>query len=225
MLDSLFVSVLNHGITFASVVSCTLTSLLIGFCIAFIYMVRSDYSKSFVTTLAVLPALVQIVIFLVNGDLGAGIAVAGAFSLVRFRSLPGTAREIIFIFFSVAVGIAAGMGYLGYCALFSIMIGAVMLVLNLSPFGTTKTQRQELKITVPENLEYEGLFDEILNSHTKKYQLMRVRTTNMGSLFELIYQVDLSVSANTKELMDALRCLNGNLSISLHSPISQGAEL
>lgn len=191
----------------------SVVSVLLGLGVALIYMYKNRYSKSFVVTLALLPAMVQIVIMLVNGNLGAGVAVMGAFSLVRFRSIPGSAREIGSIFFAMAIGLATGMGYLAVATLFLVFIGAMTLILNSSSFGERKTIEKELKITIPETLDYDGLFDDLFSKYTKRNELVQVRTTNMGSLFELTYLVELSGSMVQKEFLDEIRCRNGNLNI------------
>jgi hypothetical protein len=185
-----------------------------GLIIALIYMYRNTYSKSFVTTLVLLPAMIQLVIMVVNGNLGAGVAVMGAFSLVRFRSIPGTAREISSIFFAMAVGLANGMGYILASFVFLVLVGFTSLLLTTVKFGEQKVEEKELKIIIPENLDYTGLFDDLFDQYVKKADLIRVRTTNMGSLYELYYQVVLKKSEEEKGFIDALRCRNGNLNIS-----------
>lgn len=190
------------------------SAIVFGLVVAFIYMYRNTYTKSFVVTLALLPAMVQLVIMLVNGNLGAGVAVMGAFSLVRFRSIPGSAREIGSIFFAMAMGLATGMGYILIAAIFLVVVGLITLLLQATSFGEQKTSERELKITVPENLDYEGLFDDVLNAYTESYDLISVRTTNMGSLFELQYRIQLKKDQIDKSFLDAIRVRNGNLSVS-----------
>jgi len=188
-------------------------SLVLGIIIALFYMHKSTYTKSFVVTLVLLPAIVMAVISLVNGSIGTGIAVMGAFSLVRFRSIPGTAREIGFIFFAMAVGLATGMGYVLYAAVFTVIVGLVSLLLYNVKFGEPKDTKKELKITIPENLEYSGLFDDLFEEYTKAAKLKRVRTTNMGSLYQLSYSITLKSEEIEKEFIDKIRCRNGNLDI------------
>lgn len=191
----------------------TLASLIIGLAAAGIYMYKNRYSKSFVVTLALLPAMVQIVIMIVNGNLGTGVAVMGAFSLVRFRSIPGSAREIGSIFFAMALGLATGTGYIAYSLLFLMIVGGMTLLLNNTSFGENKITEKQLKITIPENLNYEGLFDDLFQKYTKAAELIQVKTTNMGSLFELSYQIELDKNMAEKEFIDQIRCRNGNLNI------------
>ena len=198
---------------------------LLGLGTALIYMHRSHYSKSFVITLALLPAMVQLVIMLVNGNLGTGVAVAGAFSLIRFRSVPGSAKEIGCIFFAMAIGLATGMGYLLFGFLFFLVVGAALLLLNATRFGESRQGDSLLRIVIPESLDYEGLFDDLFDQYTQAAELIRVKTTNMGSLYELTYQVRLKSPAAQKAFLDELRCRNGNLTISCGRLASDREEL
>lgn len=204
---------------------CTLVSVVLGLVLAVIFMTQGSYTKSYIITLALLPALVQTVILLVNGNLGTGIAVMGAFGLVRFRSMPGTSREISGIFFAMVVGLAAGMGYLTYAALITFIIGTVVILLNKSSFGEFKIHMKDLKITIPENLDYTDIFDDIFDGYTDKHILNRVKTTNMGSMYELQYNIQLKDGKSEKEFIDKLRCRNGNLTIVCGRPVSGQAEL
>ena len=218
MLDSLFSSVLAADTAAGSVpvgpfLLCLVCSLVFGAVIALLYTYRSVYSKSFVITLALLPAIVQIVIMLVNGNLGTGVAVMGAFSLVRFRSVPGSAREICSIFFAMAVGLATGMGYLAVAVVFVLVVGAMNLLYTATRFGEPRQQEKTLRITIPESLDYTGVFDDLFSQYTAKRELVEVKTTNMGSLFRLSYRIRLKDAACEKEFLDALRCRNGNLEI------------
>ena len=174
-------------------------------------------------TLSIMPAAIALVIMLVNGNVGAGVAVAGAFTLVRFRSVPGTAREIAAIFVDMAVGLACGMGYVGLAVLFFAIMDVLVLALTLFRFGERHGNRQ-LKITIPENLDYNDLFDDLFKKYTSSWELVRVRTTNMGTLYELCYDVVLKDETKTKAFMDEIRCRNGNLNITLGRAI-EGATL
>lgn len=193
---------------------CTLASIVLGIGVALCHMYRNTYSKSFVVTLALMPAIVQTVIILVNGNLGTGIAVMGAFNLVRFRSVPGSAREIGSIFFAMAIGLATGMGYLTFALLFLVLVGVMTMVLYTTKFAEPRKIQKELKITLPEDRDYDGIFDDLFEKYTKGAELVQVKTANMGSLYELRYHVTLDSPIVEKELIDALRCRNGNLSIS-----------
>ncbi len=193
---------------------CLTSALVLGLVIALIYMYKSTYTKSFVITLALLPAMVETVILLVNGNLGVGVAVMGAFSLVRFRSIPGSASEITAIFFAMAVGLACGMGYVIYGAVLTLVIGIIIILYNSLKFGEGKATERNLKIIIPEDLDYADIFDDIFELYTKKASLERVRSTNLGSLFELKYTVVLKDIKKEKEFIDKLRERNGNLNIS-----------
>lgn len=206
-------SILTSGITLPAFLICTAVSLVLGIATALISMYRTKCSQSFAVTLAVLPAIVQIVIMLVNGNVGAGVAVAGAFSLVRFRSVPGTAREIGVIFLTMALGLATGMGYVVLAAVFFVIIAAVLFLLTKLDFGTRRTDERLLRITIPENLDYDGLFDDLFATYTTAHTLERVKTANMGTLYELQYRVTLRDAQVPKAFLDALRCRNGNLNI------------
>lgn len=206
---------------------CIGAALVIGLILAGVYTYRNRYTKSFLVTLAILPAVVCVVIMMVNGNVGAGVAVAGAFSLVRFRSVPGTAKEIAAIFLAMCAGLVAGMGYLGYALLFTLVLGGVMLLYNRFDFGSRKNQEKYkvLHITIPEDLDYTGAFDEILDKYTSSHELVQVKTTNMGSLFRLTYDLVLNGGEAEKELIDKLRCRNGNLEISVSRRETTGCEL
>ena len=210
MLESVLTETVNTGITMGQFLLCTITSVMLGAVLAVVHTYRNQYSRSFILTLVLLPVMVQTVIMLVNGNLGTGV-VMGAFSLVRFRSLPGNAREIGSIFLAMALGLAAGMGYLGTAMLLMIVSGGITILLISLPAG--RAGRKELKITIPENLDYSGIFDDIFAKYTKKSELVRVRTVNMGSLYELCYQVDLKSEFIEKNMLDEIRCRNGNLTI------------
>ena len=206
-------SILASGITLPAFLICTAVSLVLGIATALISMYRTKCSQSFAVTLAVLPAIVQIVIMLVNGNVGAGVAVAGAFSLVRFRSVPGTAREIGVIFLAMALGLATGMGYVVLAAVFFVVIAAVLFLLTKLGFGTRRTDERLLRITIPENLDYDCLFDDLFATYTTAHTLERVKTANMGTLYELQYRVTLRDAQVPKAFLDALRCRNGNLNL------------
>ena len=205
-------SIIGTELTVSSFFICTAVSLLLGVGTALVAMYRAHTTQSFAVTLAILPAVVQLVIMLVNGNLGAGVAVAGAFSLVRFRSAPGTAREIGALFLAMALGLATGMGYVWLAALAFVVLGAVMLLTAVN-FGAPRASERVLKVTIPEGLDYEGLFDDLFEQYTSSHTLERVRTSNMGTLYELTYRVTLPGETVPKAFLDDLRCRNGNLNI------------
>lgn len=220
--DSIFTTTTLTGSNFLIATTC---SIICGLVIAILYRIRNKCSGSFLVTIAVLPAAVQMVIMLVNGNLGAGVAVAGAFSLVRFRSAPGRGQEIACIFQAMAVGLATGMGYVGIAVAFTLIISLLMLVLNLLGMGETSRQERVLKITVPENLDFEGKFDEILNRYLASYSVDEVKTVNMGSMYKISYHVVTKPGASVKAMLDELRTGNGNLEVSLGRPAAAYDEL
>ena len=203
-------------ITLSAFFICTAVSLILGIAVAALsmYKAKSKYSQSYILTLAMLPALVQIVIMMVNGNIGAGVAVAGAFGLIRFRSAPGTAKEICGVFMATAIGLACGMGYVGVAALFFLVMGTFVLLLSLLRMGEVSSSYRLLRITIPETLEYDGLFDDLFAKYTSRHELVKVKTTNMGTLYELSYDIYLKDGEVKKEFIDAIRCRNGNLNVS-----------
>lgn len=200
-------------------------SLLLGLVIAKVYQFKTVYSKSFVMSLALLPTLITIVIFLVNGSLGAGVAVMGAFSLIRFRSAPGGAKELVSIFLVMTIGIAIGMGYLVFATVFTLIMSLVMLLLEVVNFGQMKHSMRQLTIVIPESLDYESIFDDIFNKAANHVELANVKTSDMGSLFKIKYIIQLNGRMTEKELIDALRTRNGNLEIAISRYITKENEL
>ena len=215
MLDSIlhFTSVIGDQITLPVFLLCTAVSLVLGVLTALVSMYRNRTSQSFALTLAILPTIVQVVIMLVNGNIGAGVAVAGAFSLVRFRSAAGSAREIGAIFLAMAVGLATGMGYVSLAVVSFAVLAAVLLLLQALRFGEQNSAERTLKITIPESLDYDGLFDDLFQTYTKSATLEKVKTSNMGTLFELQYRIILNGAEIPKAFLDELRVRNGNLNI------------
>lgn len=231
MVSNLFKGIFDSDLT--SVISvtdfflCIGTALLIGLIFAGMYIYRTGSSKSFVVTLALLPATVCMVIMMVNGNVGAGVAVAGAFSLVRFRSAPGSAKEIGAIFLAMAAGLITGMGYLAYAILFLVIMAVIYIVY-------TEIERKSkdrgslyktLHITIPEDLDYDEVFEEIFKEYTSESELIQVKTTNMGSMFRLTYNITLLSDASVKEMINKLRCRNGNLEITVSKQDNQAIML
>lgn len=219
-MDALFKGIfdteLTNVITLENFLLCLGGALVLGLILAFAYMYKSRYTNSFVVTLALLPAVVCIVVMLVNGNIGTGVAIAGAFSLVRFRSVPGTAREICALFLAMAAGLIVGMGYLMFGLVFVLIMGAAfVLYTQLGLGGKQSDDEKVLSVTIPEDLNYSQVFEDIFAEHTRSHQLVRVKTTNMGSLFRLTYLVVLKDPTKEKELIDAIRCRNGNLEVSM----------
>ena len=231
MLENLFKGLFDTDLTAVISVTdfllCLGASLVIGILMAFAYMYRTRYTKSFVVTLALLPAVVCVVIMMVNGNVGTGVAVAGAFSLVRFRSVPGTAKEICTLFLAMGAGLIAGMGYLGFAVLFTVVMCIMFVLYNRLDFGTKKNSAtfKTFTITIPEDLDYSGIFDDIFSEFTTCHDLVRVKSTNMGSMFKLTYNVMLRDVTREKEMIDKIRCRNGNLEIAVSKQETVGTEL
>ena len=223
LFDSSAAAVISPG-TFLLCVAC---SLVLGLLLAAAYMYHSRYTRSFVATVAMLPAVVCVVIMMVNGNIGAGVAVAGVFGLVRFRSVPGTAKEIGIIFLAMGAGLIAGMGYLAYAALFTVIMCAVLMLYNHMDFGTKKNAQRykTLRVTIPEDLDYTNVFEEIFPRYTSEWELTQVKTTNMGSLFRLTYDITLRSADMEKALIDELRVRNGNLEITVSRQETTNTEL
>lgn len=231
MLDSLFKGLFDSEvvsvISVTDFLTCVGFSLVLGLVMAFAYMYRTRYTKSFVVTLALLPAVVCVVIMMVNGNVGAGVAVAGAFSLVRFRSVPGTAKEICTLFLAMGAGLICGMGYLGFAGVFTLVLCLAFIIYTRLDLGTKRNgaMYKSFRITIPEDLDYSGVFDEVFEQYTRTYELVNVKTVGMGSLFRLTYDVVLKDPSQEKELIDQLRCRNGNLEIMVSKQSVTSAEL
>ena len=212
----MFTSILSSvegSLTIQNALLCTIISLVLGFLIAVVYMSQGTHSKNFVVTLVLLPMLVQMIIMLVNGNLGTSVAVLGAFGLIRFRSVPGSSKEIASIFFAMAVGLATGTGFLTFAVMMTLVVGAIFFVLGKTSFGEMKNDEKDLRITIAENLDYTEIFDDIFRKYTGTCVLQRVKTTNLGSMYELDYHITLKDPKQEKEMIDAIRCRNGNLTI------------
>ena len=225
MLNIVFETIFHRGaMTAEAFLIATLCSFLSGIIIAGTYMVKRAYSQSFVLSLVIIPCIVQMIIMLVNGNVGTGVAVAGAFGLVRFRSAQGRGEEITSIFLAMAAGLATGMGYIFVAILFSILVSFAELMLRMFNFGG-ESKTRKLRITIPEDLDYEGRFDDIFKSYLKKYELTQVKTCNMGTMYRLDYDVIVNQSEDIKEFMDKLRERNGNLEIMLNRCENRQDEL
>ncbi|MGM9600461.1 MAG: DUF4956 domain-containing protein [Faecousia sp.] len=231
MLNNLFRGIFDSDLV--SVISvkdfllCMGFSLALGLVMAFAYMYRTRYTKSFVVTLALLPAVVCVIIMMVNGNVGTGVAVAGAFGLVRFRSVPGSAKEICALFLAMAAGLITGMGYLAFGVLFTLLMCVMFVAYNHIDLGAKKNgdAYKILSVMIPEDLDYSDIFDDIFEVYTLDHDLVRVKSTNMGSMFKLTYSVTLRDTAKEKEMIDKLRCRNGNLEITVAKQETAVAEL
>lgn len=219
----MFKSVLNDvaaSMSVGDITICLLASVVLGIIISIFYMNTGKYNKNFVIAIAILPILVQVIIMMVNGNLGTSVAILGAFSLVRFRSAPGNSREIVSIFYSMAVGLSLGMGHIAFACLITIVIGVLMVILYKTPFGSKSQDERTLKIVIPEDLDYENIFDDVFKKYLSKFELERTKITNMGSMYELYYTVVLKENVKQKEFLDTLRIRNSNLNISLGREMS-----
>lgn len=213
--SSIFQSTTESTLSVINFIICIFTSLGIGGFLTWACSYKTKLSKSFKVSIALIPAVVAVVIMMVNGNIGAGLAVAGAFSLVRFRSAPGNGRDIATIFLAMGAGLITGMGYLGYAVLYTLLMGAVMLVINSKVLAKNKSAEKVLRITIPEDLDYDQLFDEVFDKYADNVESVSVKTANMGSLYKLKYNIILKDASKEKEMIDALRCRNGNLEIAL----------
>ena len=224
LLEMFIISEETFGLS--AIFVCTIASIILGLAVSGIYRFRnSTYSQSLAVTLVLLPTLVQIIIMLASGNIGVGIAVAGAFSLIRFRSVPGNARDIGHLFMSMSLGFVTGLGYIFYAFVLLALIGTTSLLLTVLRFGEKATETRVLQIKIPENLDYEGLFDEVFVKYAKSAELQTVKTTQMGSLYELTYKVQLQSTVMPKAFIDELRIRNGNLNITLSRELRGQADL
>ena len=213
------------SVTLNEFIVCAAASLIFGLVISLVYMYKNTYTKSIAISLVLLPMIVQLVIMMINGSIGIGIAVAGAFSLIRFRSVPGSARDISSIFTAMAVGLATASGYILVAAVFIAIVSIISILLVRFKFGDIKKGVQELKITIPENLDYIGIFDDLFEKYLTSWELARVNTTNMGSLYQLRYMITMKDVSTQKNFMDELRIRNGNLDIMCGRLSAERAEL
>lgn len=224
MFSSIFSSAEAVSYTAGYIIVCSIVSVVLGVLIALIFHFVGATSKSYKTSLVILPLLVQAVIMMVNGNLGTSVAVLGAFSLVRFRSVPGNSKEICGVFFAMAAGLATAMGCLVFAATLTIVVGVIFIVCE-NLFNGFNTNQKALRITIPENLDYTSVFDDIFSKYTKKAELINVKTTNMGSMFELKYMIDVKADINEKQMIDEIRCKNGNLTVICSHNLQQGEAL
>jgi len=217
MLETLILSTNGDSFTLRNAIIIILSSSLLGLFISFMY--NKTYKKSsnndFLITLIMLPVIISIIILLVGNNVARAFSLAGAFSIIRFRSAPASTKEITYVFLSLAVGLTCGMGYIGYAIIFTIILCGLMFLLTKNKLFSTNGKSMNLKITIPENLNYDGVFDEVFEKYTNSYNIEMIRTRDFGSLFELNYSIILKSDINQKNFLDDLRCKNGNLNITL----------
>jgi len=219
MLESIFTSTETAAdLTLSHAILTILISILLGLVISFTYMktsVRSGYSPNFTLTMVVLPAIVAVIILLIGSNIARAFSLAGAFSIIRFRSAPGDPKDIAYVLLTMAAGLAVGVGSFGYAVLFTVCLCVLMFILNVTKFGLKKSAQRLLKVTIPEDLAYEEAFDEVFKTFNIAYELKKVRTTELGSLYELVYLITMDPVTNQKQFLDAIRVRNGNLDIAL----------
>lgn len=218
MLDKIFSNAIAESLSLGSTLTIILSSIILGLGISLVYMLthkNEQYSSSFSISLIMLPAIIAMIILLVGNNVARAFSLAGAFSLIRFRSAPADSKDISYVFFTLGVGLSCGMGYIGYAVLFAVILCTIMIILTKVHFGARKNNAMRLKIVVPEDMQYQGAFDDILNEYVDEYKLCRVKTTQFGSLFELSYDVIVKDNADLKAFIDKLRCKNGNLTIAI----------
>lgn len=214
MFESIF-STQAASISMENWIVCIGVAIVLGVIISFVHKLTSKTTPNFLLTLTILPALVQVVILLINGNLGTSLAVAGAFSLIRFRSMPGNSKEIISVFWAMAIGLALGMGYVMFAIIVTLIVAVLIVIINKVTNKITDLAERKLKILIPENLDYEEVFDNIFPKYTDKINLEKVKTTNMGSMYELQYTVSLKKGIKEKEFLDEIRVRNGNMLVML----------
>lgn len=213
-------SIINGSLTLDILLILIIFGIILGFIVAIVHKITGKYNKNYLITVSILPVIIEAIMLMVNGSLGTGIAVAGAFSLVRFRSMPGTSKEMLTIFLSMTIGLILGMGYVFYASILT-LISSIFIILfaNIKIFDNNKDKI--LKITIPENLDYTDVFNNEFNKYLNKFEIIQVKTTNMGSLFEITYLVNVKSDINEKEFLDDLRIKNGNLKIILSKPLEE----
>jgi len=221
----MFSSILGTSLTLTNFIICICVAIILGLIVSVVHMMTVRSNKNFIQTIGILPVLVTMVILLVNGNLGTGVAVAGAFSLVRFRSIPGNSREIMAVFFSMAIGLAVGTGYIAFGALFTVFVSLFLFILSKVNFGELKTSEKKLVVIIPEDLDYTTVFDNVFDNYLDRFSLIKAKTINMGSLFELTYIVKLKGEVNEKEFIDKIRIKNGNLKVLLSHPLDESEAL
>ncbi len=217
MFDTIFTTP-SEGLSITTGLICAGVALLLGVVIAIVHMKTSETTKGFLITLATLPVLVMAVMIMINGNLGTSIAILGAFSLIRFRSIEGNAKDLLSIFFAMAIGLACGMGHLLFAAITTLVSIIIILFFSYTPILEPNKNRRILKIVIPEDLDYEDVFSDIFHKYTTKATLVRMKTINMGSLYKLTYDIHLKKGVKAKEFLDEIRVRNCNLKVLLSEP-------
>jgi len=224
-MSNIFGSIFNNQLTVGLFILAVVTSMILGFIASLSFMYKNTYTKSFITALVLIPAIETVVIMLVNDNLGMGLSVAGSFALIRFRSVKGNAKELVAVFLAMTIGIVCGTGYLAIGAIYTLLVSLVFVLLTMTNFGKLPENKRYLKITIPESLNYDEVFDEVLNKYTDNYELNNIKTLTLGSLFRLEYDITMKDPKHTKDMIDELRTRNGNLEIMCGKPATNREEL
>ena len=224
-MNNIWGSIFTGSLTLGQFLLAIGTSMIFGFVLSLVFMFRNTYTKSFVTALVLIPAVETVVIMLVNDNLGVGLSVAGSFALIRFRSVKGNAKELVAVFIAMTIGIICGTGYVAIAGVFTILLSLAMFILTITDFGKMSEKDRILKITIPESLDYDKVFDSVLEKYTDKYELDSIKTLTLGSLFRLDYKITLKDPDTTKKMIDELRTRNGNLEIICMRPATNREEL
>ncbi|MGL5379918.1 DUF4956 domain-containing protein [Clostridium sp.] len=218
MLETIISTTSGESFTLLNTLIIMISSIVLGLAISLAYILthkKEGYVPSFTITLIMLPVIISIIILLVGNNIARAFSLAGAFSLIRFRSAPGDPKDIAYVFFTLAVGLTCGMGYIGYAVIVTVILCVLLIILDKTKYAMPKHKTAKLKIIIPEDLNYEGVFDEVLSKYTRSWNIDLVRTRDFGALFELQFIIKVNSDINHKEFMDELRCINGNLNISL----------
>ena len=224
-MTSIFSTIFNGPLTLVQFTAAIVSSMAMGFILSLVFMYRNTYTKSFITALVLIPAIETVVIMLVNDNIGMGLTVAGSFALIRFRSVKGTAKELAAVFIAMTIGIICGAGYVVLAGVFTLLLCAAMLALTVLGFGKVSDNERTLKITMPESVNYDDAFDDVLRKYCRHYELLSVKTLTLGSLFRIEYDIELKDSGKIKEMIDELRVRNGNLEIMCSRPAVNREEL
>ena len=217
-MDKLLMSVLSDSFTFSEVIIVLLSSLVLGFAISLLYIFthrKTGYTPSFAVTLVMLPAIIAVIIMLIGNNVARAFSLAGAFTIIRFRSAPADPKDIAYVFFTLAAGLALGLGFIGYAVIFTVVLAVVLIIMESLKYGVPKTEHFILKVTVPEDLNYQDLIIDILKEYSTSYRLKKVKTVDFGALFETVYYVELKKGIDQKEMIDKIRTRNGNLNVQL----------
>ncbi|MCR4632798.1 MAG: DUF4956 domain-containing protein [Erysipelotrichaceae bacterium] len=224
-MTNIFSSIFTGSLTLGQFLLSIVSSMIMGLILSIVFMHKNTYTKSFITALVLIPAVETVVIMLVNDNLGVGLSVAGSFALIRFRSVKGNARELVAVFIAMTIGIICGTGYVALAGIFTLLLCAVMLALTLTGFGKVSENDRYLKITIPESLNYDEVFTDVLDRYTNSYELESIKTLTLGSLFRVEYSIDMKDGSKVKAMIDELRTRNGNLEIMCGRPATNREEL